>query len=99
MIPEFILILSLVLNMGVGDYKQRQKATHELNTCTVTFSQLLCVKDVIQDPEVKVRLKKVAFNKWCAETDEKYKAYNYYDQDEPVNIGLQKQDFEREWHR
>jgi hypothetical protein len=97
MIPEFIIVLSLVAGLSVGDYKQREAYTHSMTLSNVTFAQLHMVRKYSDDPEVLKRLKDIAFYKWCIETDEKYRVTDYYGNVDKVNFELQLEDFTGEW--
>ena len=99
MIPEFILTLSMVLSLGTGDYEERKLNNHNLLTSKVSYRQLYLVKDFIVDPEVKIRLREVAYYKWCIETDGKYRDVDYYGSSGTVNGKLQDKDFKEEWKK
>ena len=94
MIYDFAIALTLILNLGEGDFKERKVAEHNLIQMEIPYLYLKTAYHNIDDPEVRVRLKRVAWNQWCLETQEKYKPSPYvYNTEE-----LQEQDFRRDFH-
>jgi hypothetical protein len=94
---EFIITLAMAMLLSVGDYNEREAYTHRLKLSSVSFAQLHMVRGYIDDPETCIRLKDVAYYKWCIETDDKYRDADYYGADATVNVALQLEHFKKEW--
>tara|TARA_R110002020_G_scaffold213427_1_gene420284 strand:- start:74039 stop:74320 length:282 start_codon:yes stop_codon:yes gene_type:complete len=89
--------LVLLAFLQTGDYKERKQAEHHLKLSPITFEVCKSVSHALKDPEVDMRLKRVARNAWNHETREKYKS-DYYSETDTMKI-LQKEHFEKEWSR
>lgn len=94
-----ILQLILISAIATGDYKTREQAQHYLTILPGKFEVYRDILQTCEDPEVRFRLKQVAYFKWCLETDEKYRDYDYYVEYSKLNIKLQKEHFEQELKR
>jgi hypothetical protein len=86
-----IKLLACVLLLGTGDFKERKNNEHLLTLSTYNYEQLKWSNSVINDPEVRFRLKRVAYVKWVEETAEKYSSA--WDSHEK----LRDEDFEKDW--
>ena len=95
MIPELIIALSLVLSLGEGGFKQRERATHELKKREIPYLYLKKIYHRVEDPEIKYRLIEVSYHQWCIETSRKYT--DHYDNiDEYLQELHFKDDFKKE---
>lgn len=92
MIP-LIKLLTCVLLLGTGNYKERKQNQHLLSLSPYTYAELKWTKSVIKDPEVLYRLEKVAYLKWVEETAVKYKS-DYEDHSDRRD-----EDFKLDWRR
>lgn len=98
-ISELLLTICLIAGLGSSTHKERELYTHELKNSTVTYAQLKCAYHIIDDPEINIRLKDVAYFKWCVETDGKYRDDDYYGDHAKVNYVLQKEHFELDFEK
>lgn len=94
-----ILQLLLISAIAVGPYKTREQAQHYLTILPGKFEtyKVLYLKET--DPEIKFRLKEIAYFKWCVETDQKFRDYDYYEDHAKINVKLQEEQFEKEIRR
>ena len=91
MIDLYIALSILIFT--AGDYKQRVQCEHDMIQSSVSYANVKTYYQLSSDPEVKFRLKRALWAKWCVITDEKYRVDDsYQDNSRPLNK-LQEFDF------
>ena len=93
MITPLQILLAACLSVGSGNFKEREAYTHKLKNSTISFQEVKQVYRIVDDPETKIRLKEIAYFKYCIETDNKYRVIDYYQNNTKVDRELQKKDF------
>ena len=89
---DLYLALSLLI-FTTGDYKQRVQCEHSMIQSNVSYSDIKAYYKLSSDPEVKFRLKRILWAKWCILTDEKYRVADYYQDNSRTLNKLQEFDF------
>lgn len=73
-----LLFISCLL-LGHQDYDVREYYTHQLMISDVTYAEFKAVYHALPDPEIKARLRDIAWHKWTVEHFEKFADYEYYE--------------------
>ena len=90
---DLYLALSLLI-FTTGDYQQRVKCEHDMIQSSVSYEYVKKYYKLSRDPEVRVRLKRVLWVKWCVITDDKYRSDDYYQDNASTMNKLQELDFQ-----
>jgi hypothetical protein len=88
-------VLILLIFLSSGTYKERVKAETLLIESSITYAQAKALYKLTEsEPESHERLKKIALNKWCIETNAKYTGLSYFPDSNPtILVELQEKDF------
>ena len=91
-----LLFISYIM-LGHPSYEVREHYTHKLKISTVTYEALRCIHSVTEDPEVRARLRDIAWHKWTVENFEKFADYQYYEQ-RSFNESLAREQFNADFY-
>lgn len=77
-----IKVLLCLYFLMTGDYKEREKAKHGLNLMLDYKTAKELHYKYIDDPEMAITLKEIAYSKYCDETRDKYLSGYTYEKDQ-----------------
>jgi hypothetical protein len=93
------IIFLICLSLGNGDYQDREYKTHMITISQIKYDKIKQAYHTISDPEIRHRLKKIAWHKWTIEMDYKYINEEWYHEHSRTNYGLEKLGFEEDFNK